>query len=81
MGIKGATATLTNRSNEALVKAVVEVIYYNDDNVVLDKKTVSFNSVKSKQTQTVSIPDHQTATRLEYLVLSATGSVEPFAIK
>jgi hypothetical protein len=81
MGIKGATATLTNRSNEALVKAVVEVIYYNEDNVVLDKKTVAFNSVKGKQTQTVSIPDHQTATRLEYIILSATGSVEPFASK
>ncbi|RYZ25538.1 MAG: hypothetical protein EOO10_18015 [Chitinophagaceae bacterium] len=79
MGIKGAKATLANRSSETIVKAVVEVIYYNDDNDVLDKKTVSFSNIKSKQTQTISIPDHQTATRLEYNVVSATGAGEPFA--
>jgi len=79
MGIKGAKATLTNRSSEIIVKAVVEVIYYNDDNDVLDKKTVSFANIKSKQAQTISIPDHQTATRLEYNVVSATGASEPFA--
>jgi chemotaxis protein histidine kinase CheA len=79
MGIKGAKAALTNRSSETLVKAVVEVVYYNDDNDVLDKRTISFANIKSKQTQTVSIPDHQTATRLEYNVVSAIGANEPFA--
>jgi hypothetical protein len=79
MGIKGAKATLTNRSSETIVKAVVEVIYYNDDNEVLDRKTVSFSGIKSRQTQTVAVPDHQTATRLEYNVVSATGAGEPFA--
>lgn len=79
MGIKGAKATLTNRSSEAIVKAVVEVVYYNDDNDVLDKRTITFGNIKSKQTQTISVPDHQTATRLEYNVISATGAGEPFA--
>ena len=79
MGIKGAKATLTNRSSEAIAKAVVEVVYYNDDNDILDKRTISFGSIKSRQTQTVSIPDHQTATRLEYNVVSVTGANEPFA--
>lgn len=79
MGIKGAKATLTNRSSETIAKAVVEVIYYNDDNDVLDKKTISFANIKSKQSQAISIPDHQTATRLEYNVVSATGANEPFA--
>ena len=79
MGIKGAKATLTNRSSETIVRAIVEVMYYNDDNDVLDKKTISFSNIKSKQTQTVSVPDHQTATRLEYNVVSATGANEPFA--
>jgi len=79
MGIKGAKATLTNRSSETIAKAVVEVVYYNDDNDVLDKRTISFSNIKSKQKQTVSVPDHQTATRLEYNVISATGAGEPFA--
>ncbi|HEY0040295.1 MAG TPA: hypothetical protein VGB71_06505 [Flavisolibacter sp.] len=80
MGIKGAKATLTNRSSEAIAKAVVEVVYYNDDNDVLDKRNISFGNIKSKQTQTISIPDHQTATRLEYNVVSVTGANEPFAM-
>jgi len=79
MGIKGAKATLTNRGSEIIAKAVVEVVYYNDDNEVLDKSTISFGNIKSKQTQTVSVADHQTATRLEYNVISATGAGEPFA--
>lgn len=79
MGIKGAKATLTNRSSETIAKAVVEVVYYNDDNDVLDKRTISFSNIKSKQKQTVSVPDHQTATRLEYNVISASGAGEPFA--
>ena len=79
LGIKGAKATITNRSGETIVKALVEVVYYNDDGEQLDKRTISFTNIKSKQTQTVSVPDHQTATRLEYNVISATGANEPFA--
>jgi hypothetical protein len=79
LGIKGAKALLTNRSGETLVKAMVEVVYFNDDGDQLDKRTISFSDIKSKQTQTVSVPDHQTATRLEYNVVSATGANEPFA--
>lgn len=79
MGIHGAKATLTNKSSETLAKAVVEVVYYNDDNEVLMKKTVTFGNVKSKQSQTVSVPEHATATRLEYNVVSAVGMGEPVA--
>ena len=78
MGIKGAKATLTNRGNEVIAKAVVEIVYYNDDNDVVDKRTISFTDIKGKQTKTVAVPDHSTATRLEYNVTSAVGN-EPFA--
>ena len=78
MGIKGAKATLSNRSSETLVKAVIEVRYYNDDNELLDKKNIAFSNVKSKQSQTVPVPEHNTATRLEYSVISAVGN-EPVA--
>jgi hypothetical protein len=42
MGIKGAKATLTNRSTETIVKATVEVHYYNEDNELLQTKTLTF---------------------------------------
>ena len=79
IGIKGAKATLLNRSNEAIIKASVEVLYYNDDNEILDKKLITFSGIKSKQSQTISVPDHSTATLLEYTVLSVAGANEPFA--
>ena len=79
MGIKGAKATLTNRSSETVANAVIEVAYYNDDNDVVDKRTISFTDIRSKQTKTVAVPDHPTATRLEYNVISAVGANEPFA--
>ena len=78
MGIKGAKATLTNRGNEVIAKAVVEIVYYNDDNDVVDKRTISFTDIKGKQTKTVAVPDHSTATRLEYNVTSVVRN-EPFA--
>lgn len=79
MGINGAKATLANRSSETVARAVVEVVYYNDDNDVLARKTITFTNIKSKQSQTASVPDHQTATRLEYNVISAVGMGEPVA--
>ncbi len=79
MGIKGAKAVFTNKSSETISKAVVEVRYYNEDNDLLDKKTIVFTNVKSKSTQTVSVPEHATATRLEYSVVSAVGAGEAVA--
>lgn len=73
MGIKGAKATLVNRSSETVSKAVVEVLYYDDDNNLLQKKTITFGNVDSKDSKTVSIPDHSTATKVDYNVVSVTG--------
>ena len=73
MGIKGAKATLVNRNAETIQKAVVEVQYYDDDNNLLQKRTVSFEKVRGKDSKTISIPDHPTATRVDYSLLSVTG--------
>ena len=79
MGIKGAKATLTNKSSETVSKAVVEVKYYNDENDLLQTRTIVFTNIKSKSTQTVSVPEHASATRLEYSVLSAVGTGDALA--
>lgn len=79
MGIKGAKATLVNHSSETITKAAVEVLYYDDDNQLLQKKIISFGKVEGKGSQTISIPDHPTATRVDYNVLSATGAGNPAA--
>jgi hypothetical protein len=73
MGIKGAKATLVNRSNETVTKATVEVLYYDDDNQLLQKKVVTFSKVDGKDTQTIAIPDHATATRVDHNIVSVLG--------
>ena len=76
MGIKGAKAVLSNRSNETILKAVVEVSYYNEDNSLLQTKTISFTNVGAKKAATVSIPDQSFADHLEYKILSVQGAGE-----
>jgi flagellar basal body-associated protein FliL len=73
MGIHGAKATLVNRSSETVQKAIVEVQYFDDDNQLLQKKTISFEKVGGKDSKTISIPDHPTATKVDYSVISASG--------
>lgn len=74
MGIKGAKATLVNRSSEKIKSATVEVLYYNDDNELLQKKVVTFGKIDAKESGTITIPDHSTATKVDYQVLSVTGA-------
>ncbi|HEU4904252.1 MAG TPA: hypothetical protein VFT06_15710, partial [Flavisolibacter sp.] len=79
MGIKGAKAILVNRGSEKILKATVEVLYYNDDNELLQKKVITFSKIDGKESQTIAIPDHSTATRVDYNVLSVTGAGQPSA--
>lgn len=79
LGIKGAKASLTNRSTETIVKATVEVQYYNEDNDLLQIKTITFSTIGTKKTATVSIPDHSVADHLDYKIISVQGAGEPVA--
>jgi hypothetical protein len=73
MGIKGAKATMVNRSSQKILGATVEVLYYNDDNELLQKKTITFGKIDGKEIKTIAIPDHATATKVDYEVISVTG--------
>ncbi|RYZ51689.1 MAG: DUF4339 domain-containing protein [Chitinophagaceae bacterium] len=79
MGIHGAKATLVNRSSETVQKATIEVQYFDDDNQLLQKKTVSFEKVGGKDSKTIPIPDHPTATKVDYSVVSVSVSGKPAA--
>jgi hypothetical protein len=73
MGIHGAKATLVNRSSETVQKATVELQYFDDDNKLLQKKIISFDKVGGKGSKTISIPDHPTATKVDYSIVSVAG--------
>jgi hypothetical protein len=52
---------------------VVEVQYYDDDNNLLDRKTVTFSKIDGKESKTVTIPDHASATKVDYSLVSVEG--------
>ena len=79
MGIKAAKASFTNHSDETITRAVVQVVYYNEDNDIVDKRTIYFSNVGANKTQTVSIPDHAVGDHLDYKIVSVQGSGEPVA--
>ena len=79
MGVQGAKLSLRNESNTEVKSAAVEISYFSEQNTLLEKKTVHFNNVPAKKTKTIAIPDHRTAGRISYHLLSATGEEAAYA--
>ena len=73
MGVQNAEITLYNRSSFSLSTAVVEVSYLNEENTLLEKRTIHFNNIAAKKSNTSAVPPHRTAHHLNYKILSATG--------
>ncbi|MBD0377354.1 MAG: hypothetical protein ICV51_17215 [Flavisolibacter sp.] len=76
MGIQGLKLTLTNRSNERIETASVEVRYYDEKNALLEKKMVQFNNVAPKKSQTAAAPDHRLADHVDYRLVSVHSNKE-----
>ena len=73
MGIQGLKLTLRNNSNHTLKSAEVEVKYFNEDNSLLEKKTVRFFDIPPKKAVSLPAPDHRMADHVNFQVLSAKG--------
>ena len=72
MGVIGQKLTLHNRSGQTIDNAKAEIIYYGEENSLLEKKIISFVNVASKRTVTLPVPDHRLAMRYEYRLLNAS---------
>ena len=79
MGVKNLKLTLYNRSDLTINAAKVEVIYYSDQNNLLDKTVITFTNVPAKKSQTIAVPDQRLADHIEYKILSATGIENAYA--
>jgi hypothetical protein len=78
MGIQGVKLSLRNKSGTELKDAAVEIHYLSEDNTLLEKKTVHITNVSPRKTKTISLPDHRTAGRISYQLLSARGEEEAY---
>ena len=79
MGVKNLKLTLFNRSNLTINSAKVEVLYYSEQNNLLDKKILSFSNVPPGKSQTLPAPDQRLADHIEYKILSANGVDNAYA--
>lgn len=73
LGIKGLKLTLHNLSDYKLSNAAVEVAYFDEQNTLLEKKTVLFKNVPPNKTTTLSAPDHRMATYAKHQLLTVSG--------
>jgi hypothetical protein len=79
MGVKNVKLTLYNRSDLTLNMAKAEVLYYSDQNTLLEKRIISFANISPKKSQTLSIPDNRLADHIDYKVVLATGVENAYA--
>ena len=73
MGVQNLKVKLYNNSDVKLSSATIQLLYYSEDNVQLDRKTIQFSNVPAKKSQTIAAPDHRTADHVTYQILSAIG--------
>lgn len=79
MGVVGQKLTLYNLSNQTIRSATVEVLYYNEQNKLLEKKQIQFTNIGPSRTKTLPIPDHRLADHASYKVITASGDEEAYA--
>jgi hypothetical protein len=79
MGVKNLKVTLRNRSNVTIQTAVVNVLYYNENNQLLDKKMVYFNNVAPKGKLTMNAPDHKFADHVDFKLGAVTAKEDRYA--
>jgi hypothetical protein len=76
MGIKGQKISLSNRSEQKLSAATVEILYYTEQNDLLDKKMVALENVSPGKSKTITIPDHKMADHVDVRLVSAKAAEE-----
>jgi len=79
MGVQGLKLTLYNRSTATLKTAAVDVLYYSEQNSLLEKKRIQFSNIAPKKSQTVAAPDHRMADHVDYKIVNATGVEDAYA--
>ncbi|MGV3658069.1 MAG: hypothetical protein ACO1NX_08945, partial [Chitinophagaceae bacterium] len=73
LGIKGLKLTLHNQSAYKLSKAAVEVAYFDEQNTLLEKKTVLFHNVPANKKVTIGAPDHRLASYAKHQLLTISS--------
>lgn len=79
MGVQGLKCTLQNKSSSTLLTADAEVLYYSEQNSVIERKTIRFTNIAPGRSHTLPLPDHRLADHAEVKLLRATGASADYA--
>ena len=79
MGVNGLKLTIRNRNSVVLQTAAVQVLYFDENNQLLEKKSVYFNNVPAKGKATMAAPDHKFADHVEFKLLAVSAKADRYA--
>ena len=70
LGIYDLKLTLLNRNNVPVRSAGVEVLYFDENNRLLEKKIVYFTNIAARSRSTVKVPDQKWADHTDYKLIA-----------
>ena len=73
LGIKGLQLTLHNQSEVLLQSAIVQIHYFDEEETLIEEKTIQFSNIKTGQKKTLTAPEHRLASFTRQQVVQATG--------
>ena len=79
MGVSALKVTLRNRSNVVIQTATVQVLYYDENDQVIDRKNIYFNNVPAKGKLTLGAPDHKFADHVDLILAAANAREDRYA--
>jgi hypothetical protein len=70
LGVYDLKLTLHNHNNVPVKTALVNVLYYDENNRLVDRKTLTFTNIGSRGMQTLKAPDQRWADHVDYRIES-----------
>lgn len=72
-GVQGLIVNMNNNSNKTIVRAQVDILFFNDQNCIIERDTKVFTNVLPGKSQGIAVSDRPYAQHAGYQVISITA--------
>ena len=79
MGVKDLKLTVRNHSAVTIKRATIEILYYSENDNLLERKTIQVSGIPPKGRKVVAAPDQRLADHVDFRVVSASVDEEAYA--
>jgi hypothetical protein len=73
-GVQGLTVILNNNSDRRIVRAQIDILFFNDQNCIIERDTKVFTNVAAAKSQAIAVSDRPYASHAGYQVVSITAT-------